>query len=171
MCEYSNGNYFSRLFSYSLLLLKDVDFRCRCSLSVGQTVSHISTFRISVSPVQLQWLDPRGQKLNGPEGKGRLPSPFTFCLSGLNEPLPLFGLPACPAGGSYLPLQSISKKEIKKAKQTFSMSEEGLKLRKKKELHARLDKQLSSSPYGNVFTLSSSFTNNKILPISSFFSY
>jgi hypothetical protein len=29
--------------------------------------------------------------------KVRLPGPFTFCLSGLNEPLSLFGLQACPS--------------------------------------------------------------------------
>ncbi|MBH0175210.1 hypothetical protein IHV09_16700 [Fictibacillus sp. 23RED33] len=53
----------------------------------------------------MQWLAPRDQKLNGQEGKMRLPSPFNFCWSGLNEPLLHFGLTARPVGVGNLPLQ------------------------------------------------------------------
>ena len=45
--------FFYGYFAHSLLPLKVVDFRSRCSLSAGQAVSHIRTFRISVSPARL----------------------------------------------------------------------------------------------------------------------
>lgn len=45
---------------------------------------------------------PSRSKLNEPEGKERLHCSFTFCLSVLDEPLPLLGLPTCPSQESRI---------------------------------------------------------------------
>jgi hypothetical protein len=120
-----------RLFSHTLLLLEVVDFRFRMLAFREACGEPPRALHLKCLTCLAAAASPSSHKLNDLEGKKRLPSPFTLCLSGLNKPLSLFGLSHCSPRSlaPYTPI-NLSVMPLKKTRKQHSFRKEPIKMKK-----------------------------------------